>query len=195
MRKKHAIAAALVMSAMSVYSARAIGGESAGSAIRVVSADHVDLSTSAADVAPTTAPSIKQNTDGTFSLTITRDADLIDTLRLIGCQAQKSIIPSKAVSGTLPALDLYNVTIHEALDAILKPNGFIYKEDGNFIYVYSAKEMDDMLKARRVLMTDPYVTTDPNHFLHAGRQRHHDDQARAKPRRPGRDHQSRRDGR
>lgn len=166
MRRNHAIAAALVMSAMSVYSAQAGTGESAdytanaaANAVKVLSADLVETAAPAdAVAAPTTAPSIKQNSDGTFSLTITRGADLVDTLRLVGYQAQKSIIPSKAVQGELPALDLYNVTIHEALEAILKPAGYVYKEDGNFIYVYSAKEMDDMQKASRSTTTEVFRT-------------------------------------
>ena len=82
----------------------------------------------------------------------------IETLRLIGFQAQKSIIPSKQVTGKLPALDLYNVTVHEALDAILKTNGYVYKEDGNFIYVYSDKEMQDMDRAKRALTTEVFRT-------------------------------------
>ena len=82
-------------------------------------------------------------------MNITNGADLGETLRVIGFQAQKSVLPSKDVKAQLPALDLYNVTVHEALDAILRVNGYVYKEQGNFIYVYSAKEAADMEKAAR----------------------------------------------
>src|SRR3954468_1436473 len=95
-------------------------------------------------------PAMQSNADGTFSLNITNGADLVETLRVIGFQAQKSILPSKDVHSVLPALDLYNVTVHEALDAILKVNGYVYKEQGNFIYVYSAKEAADIEKPSRV---------------------------------------------
>jgi type IV pilus assembly protein PilQ len=105
---------------------------------------------------PVSPQAMQVNPDGTFTLNITRDADLVETLRLIGFQAQKSIIPSKEVHGVLPALDLYNVTAHEALDAILRVNGYAFKEQGNFIYVYSQKELDEMTKANRVAETRVY---------------------------------------
>jgi len=102
------------------------------------------------------APAMQTNADGTFSLNITNGADLVETLRVIGFQAQKSILPSKDVHSVLPALDLYNVTVHEALEAILKVNGFVYKEQGNFIYVYSTKEAAEMEKANRVVNTEVF---------------------------------------
>jgi type IV pilus assembly protein PilQ len=102
---------------------------------------------------PISPNAMQVNPDGTFTLNITRDADLVETLRLIGFQVQKSIIPSKEVHGVLPALDLYNVTAHEALDAILRVNGYAFKEQGNFIYVYSQKELDALNKANRVSET------------------------------------------
>ena len=99
---------------------------------------------------------MQSNVDGTFSLNITNGADLGETLRVIGFQAQKSVLPSKDVRSNLPALDLYNVTVHEALDAILKVNGFVYKEEGNFIYVYTAKEAAEIEKANRVANTEVF---------------------------------------
>jgi type IV pilus assembly protein PilQ len=101
-------------------------------------------------------PAMQTNADGTFSLNITNGADLVETLRVIGFQAQKSVLPSKEVHANLPALDLYNVTVPEALEAILKVNGFVYKEEGNFIYVYSAKEAAEMEKANRVQNTEVF---------------------------------------
>ena len=65
------------------------------------------------------------NSDGTFSLNIVSGADLVEQLRVIGFQAQKSILPSKEVHAVLPAIDLYNVTVNEALDALLHTNGFV----------------------------------------------------------------------
>ncbi|MBV8779988.1 MAG: type II secretion system protein GspD [Phycisphaerae bacterium] len=162
MRTWKKIAASFCMAAMSVYS----GG--AGAANPSDSADHPESASAnpirvlatdyAAPAAPTTAPGMRSNSDGTFTLNITRDADLVETLRMIGYQAQKSIIPSRQVHGTLPALDLYNVTVHEALDAILKINGFAYRENGNFIYVYSDKEIADMERAKRRTTTEVFRT-------------------------------------
>jgi len=62
---------------------------------------------------------------------------------MLSLQSQKNIIASKDVRGTVTA-NLYNVTIKEALDAILKSNGFGYREKGNFIYVYTSKELADI---------------------------------------------------
>jgi type IV pilus assembly protein PilQ len=96
------------------------------------------------------------NPDGTFSLNITTGADIVEQLRVIGFQSQMSIIPSKEVHGSLPAMDLYNVTVHEALDALLHSNGYAWREQGKFIYVYSAKEIADMEKASRVANTEVF---------------------------------------
>ena len=39
-------------------------------------------------------------------------------------------------------VNLHNVTVDEALDAILRANGFRYTKEGNFIYVWTQKEYD-----------------------------------------------------
>lgn len=69
-------------------------------------------------------------------------------LRQLAVMSEKNIIASKAVQGNVTC-DLYNVTFREALDAILRVNGLDYIEQGNFIYVYTAKEMEDIRKAQR----------------------------------------------
>jgi type IV pilus assembly protein PilQ len=90
---------------------------------------------------------------GTFSIQINDGTSLVEVLRLIGNTAQISIIPSKDARGLLPAMDLYNVTLHEALDAILQPNGLMYTQKGSFIYVSTIKEAADAAKAGRVMVT------------------------------------------
>lgn len=102
-----------------------------------------------------TAP-VLFNADGTFSLNITAGADIVEQLRVLGFQAQMSIIPSKEVHGALPAMDLYNVTVHEALDALLHANGYAWREKGKFIYVYSAKEIQEQEKANRLANTEVF---------------------------------------
>lgn len=177
MRKSTKAIAVLFLAAASVYSGQVIGaapGKSgtkadqkntdvklledqqdpfAGPGPSTQPADNTAPATQPAHVA---APQMQSNVDGTFSLNITNGADLGETLRVIGFQAQKSVLPSKDVRSTLPALDLYNVTVHEALDAILKVNGFVYKEEGQFIYVYSAKEAAELEKATRVANTEVF---------------------------------------
>lgn len=79
-----------------------------------------------------------------------QDAPIRLVLKQLAQLSQKNIIASQAVTGTVTA-DLYNVTFREALDAILRVNGFDYIEQGNFIYVYTAEEMEDIREAQRVM--------------------------------------------
>jgi len=176
MRKWTKTACLLFCAAASVYSDQAIGAKpgrpaktpdkSQSSDVKVLE-DNVDPFATEPTTAPTTEPSalnvpsgpvapLQMNADGTFSLNIVSGADLVEQLRVIGFQAQKSILPSKEVHAALPALDLYNVTVNEALDALLHTNGFVWQEKGNFIYVYSAKEAAEMEKANRVMNTEVF---------------------------------------
>ena len=83
------------------------------------------------------------------------DANLVEVLRMLSLQSQKNIVASKEVHGTITA-NLYDVTVREALDAILHANGYAYREKGNFIYVYTAKEIADIDKAARTLTTEVF---------------------------------------
>lgn len=76
------------------------------------------------------------------------EAPLVEVLRMLSLQSQKNIVASKDVRGSVTA-HLYGVTMKEALDAILKPNGYGYREKGNFIYVYTQKELAEQEKAER----------------------------------------------
>jgi type IV pilus assembly protein PilQ len=109
----------------------------------------------AADSSPAVHIAVSNN--GTFSIQINGDISLVQILRMIGNQAQLSIVPSKAVVGTVPAMDLYNVTVSEALDAILQSNGMAWKQKGNLIYVYSQKELEEQEKAARKTTTKTFT--------------------------------------
>tara|TARA_R110000737_G_scaffold2923_7_gene8715 strand:+ start:13667 stop:16435 length:2769 start_codon:yes stop_codon:yes gene_type:complete len=74
--------------------------------------------------------------------------DLGNILQLLSIQSQRNIISSNTVQATVTA-DLYGVTFYEALDSILNVNGFGYIEKGNFIYVYTRKELEDFERASR----------------------------------------------
>ena len=74
--------------------------------------------------------------------------DINTALHFLSLQSHRNIIASKEVKGTVTA-NLYNVTFQEALDSLLKPNGFDYIEKGNFIYVYTEKELEDIRKRDR----------------------------------------------
>jgi len=73
------------------------------------------------------------------------DEDLANVLEMLSIQSQRNIIASKNVAARVTA-NLYNVTFHEALDAILNVNGYGYVENGNFIYVYTHEEIDQLEK-------------------------------------------------
>ncbi len=84
---------------------------------------------------------------GTVTLTV-KDTDLAQVLEMLSIQSRKNIITSKSVSATISA-NLYDVTFYEALDAILRVNGYGYVEEGNFIYVYSGPELEEIKRAQR----------------------------------------------
>jgi len=75
-----------------------------------------------------------------------KDEAIGNVLELLSIQSQKNIVASKNVNGKVSA-DLYSVTFVEALDAILHVNGFVWMEKGNFIYVYTREEFDQIRKA------------------------------------------------
>ena len=77
-----------------------------------------------------------------------KDLDVTKVLQLLSIQSQRNIVASKNVSGKVSA-DLYNVSFDQAMDAILEPNGFAWRERGNFIYVYTAQEIQDIDEAGR----------------------------------------------
>jgi type IV pilus assembly protein PilQ len=84
---------------------------------------------------------------GTVTLAV-QDTDLAQVLEMLAIQSQKNIITSKNVSATISA-NLFDVTFHEALDSILKVNGYDYLEEGNFIYIYTLQELDEIKKANQ----------------------------------------------
>ena len=77
--------------------------------------------------------------------------DLRLALRLLSLQGKKNIIATKEVSGTVTAV-LYDVTFKEALNAVLQSSGFVSVEEGNFVYVYTPKQMAEILKAQRKML-------------------------------------------
>jgi type IV pilus assembly protein PilQ len=102
-----------------------------------------------------TTDDVNVDTDaGTVEIHV-NDANLVEVLRMLSLQSQRNIIASKEVKGTVTA-NLYGVTVREALDAILLANGYAYREEGNFVYVYTAQELKDQQQANRVRKTQVY---------------------------------------
>lgn len=85
----------------------------------------------------------------TVSLNV-QNTDLAQVLQLLSIQGRRNIVPSPQVTGSVTA-NLYDVTFHEALDAILQQNGCGYKEKGNFIYIYTLEQLRKIEQAERKL--------------------------------------------
>lgn len=77
-----------------------------------------------------------------------QETPIEQALYFFSLQTKKNIIASKNVKGTV-TVNLYNVTFEEALDAMLRPNGFDYIQKGAFIYVYTAEELAEIRKRDR----------------------------------------------
>src|SRR5258706_11152847 len=115
--------------------------------------------------APATAPAkpegksvskseVNVNDEGTVEIHV-NDASLVEVLRMLSLQSQKNIVCSKEVRGTVTA-NLYNVTIREALEQVLHMNGYAYREKGNFINVYTVKELQQIEDAERRVQTEVF---------------------------------------
>jgi type IV pilus assembly protein PilQ len=76
------------------------------------------------------------------------EADLVDVLRMLAAQSQRNIIATREVGGTVTC-NLYDVTVQQALDAILHSNGLAAREEGDFIYVYTQEQLDELDEANR----------------------------------------------
>jgi type IV pilus assembly protein PilQ len=105
--------------------------------------------------APAPAASTNLNTsvvnvgpDGTMDQVTFNDLDINTVLQFLAQRVQKNMVASREVKGNVTAA-LYNVTLEEALDAILTPLGLGYIEKGKFLYIYSEKEIEDMKKRDR----------------------------------------------
>ena len=78
----------------------------------------------------------------TFNIQV-QDTELAQVLQMLALQSERNVIASRNVSAVISA-NLFDVTFYEALDAILKPNGFRWIEEGKFIYVYTQEEFARM---------------------------------------------------
>ncbi len=100
------------------------------------------------------APTDEFRTDGLYfdeNMTVelhVQDEELTNVLQMLSLQSERNIVASNDVSARVTA-NLYGVTFHEALDAILHVNGYGYIEKGNFIYVYPAGVLEQIEQASR----------------------------------------------
>jgi|TARA_B100001059_G_scaffold235364_1_gene280727 type IV pilus assembly protein PilQ len=107
----------------------------------------------AQDAEPASEPEsdIEMTSYGTVDMAV-QDADLVQVLEMLSMQSQRNIIAGRDVSATVTA-NLYDVTFEEALDSILRVNGYGFIEEGAFIYVYPLERIAEIEKARRQVET------------------------------------------
>ncbi|MCA9291172.1 MAG: hypothetical protein KDA25_08585 [Phycisphaerales bacterium] len=110
------------------------------------------LATAPAAAQDAADPQVEVTDYGVVEALSVKDTDLAEVLQMLSIQSQKNIITSKNVSGTVTA-NLFDVTFYEALDAILRANGYGYIEEGNFVYVYTLSELEEIEKAKRKAVT------------------------------------------
>jgi len=96
--------------------------------------------------------SIKTTAGGRIESLSMPGMDINTALQVVATVTQKNIVVSRNVSGSVN-LTLYNVTMEEVLNAMLEPNDFGYIEKGNFLYVYTLKEMEDIKNRSRKVET------------------------------------------
>lgn len=92
-------------------------------------------------------PSEGDATAETFTVQF-QDTDVLQALQMLAMQGRRNIVPSRGVSGTISA-NLYDVTLPEALEVILRANDYRMEESGNFLYVYTREEWEDLERSRR----------------------------------------------
>lgn len=82
---------------------------------------------------------VRQSETGLLDVQV-RDAEIATILQMLSYQSRTNIVASTAVKGGVSA-NLYGVTLREALDAILTPNGYAYIWNGRTVFVGTPAEV------------------------------------------------------
>lgn len=89
---------------------------------------------------------------GTIELHVA-DLPLSTVLQMLSLETKRNIVTSPKVQGKVTA-NLYNATFDEALQAVLVSNNAGFRQSGNFIYVHTNDELDELsTPVREKLMT------------------------------------------
>lgn len=93
------------------------------------------------DAEPEPLPSggVSTNDAGLFDIHV-RDAEIGAVLEMLSYQARSNIVASGSVTGAISA-NLYNVSLAEALDAILAQNKLAWRQNGKTIFVGTPEEV------------------------------------------------------
>lgn len=85
-----------------------------------------------------------------------QDAEITEVLAMLGELAGINILVGKDVTGKVPAANLQDVTIEQALEAILRSLGYVFERDGEFVFVMTAQEAQARKNLTRKLITKVY---------------------------------------
>ncbi len=94
---------------------------------------------------------VSRSDEGRFTLSA-QAIDIAKLLELISIKARQNIVASDKVKGVV-TVNLFDVPLEDALDAILNVNGLAWQRQGDFIYVYTKGEVD----AQRVRLPKIYT--------------------------------------
>jgi len=81
--------------------------------------------------------------DGDLITVKFQDVELSSVLKLWAEQRQLNLMAGKDVQGKVTA-ELYGVTLDEALHAVLDVNGYAFRRDGKFIYIYTKQQLEEL---------------------------------------------------
>ncbi len=95
-----------------------------------------------AKVGPVPGATVHGEGDGRLVINI-QDAEIRKVLEMLSEQGNLNILASSSVQGTVSA-NLNGVDLQKALDAILKSTGFIARQDGDFMFVGTAEDFQQM---------------------------------------------------
>ena len=97
-------------------------------------------------------------TEGRFSLSA-QAIDVSKLLELISIKARQNIVASDKVKGQV-TVNLYDVPLEDALNAVLNVNGLAWRREGDFIYVWTKGEMDAQRKREPHVYTLQFLSAD-----------------------------------
>lgn len=142
-----AVSAVLVLLCVSWTLGQDVASAPAVPGVEKVAAPSAAAPVPADDAAADQQGELKISAGGTFTAYY-RDTDLRVVLRQLSLLGLKNIVATKEVTGKVTAA-LYDVTFEEALDSVLKSSGFVYRIQGDFVYVYTPDQLKKIIKAER----------------------------------------------
>jgi type IV pilus assembly protein PilQ len=83
---------------------------------------------------------------------------LADAMRLLSEPTKRNIVLAEGVSGTVTA-SFYDVSFEDALKAMLTSNKLAFRQQGEFVYVYSQEDMATLLESERKVTSRVFQLT------------------------------------